>query len=120
MDEFWRIVQQPLVEECAGRTLGAAVILAVGWLAMRFLVGPLRRMLERSRADPSVASFLANSARSALIIVVVLGVLHQLGVQTASLLTLLGASALAIALSLQGSLANFASGLLILSFRMVR
>ena len=46
--------------------------------------------------------------------------LHQLGVETASLLALVGAAGLAIALSLQGSLANFASGLLILSFRTVR
>src|SRR5436309_895280 len=55
MDEFWRIAREPLVQESVGRLLGAAVILVVGWLAVRFLVGPLRRMLERSRMDPSVA-----------------------------------------------------------------
>jgi small conductance mechanosensitive channel len=109
-----------LVVDFAGRLAGAVLILVVGWLAVHFLVGPLRQLLGRSRLDPSAASFLVNSARSAILIVVILTALQQLGVQTASLLTLLGAVGLAVALSLQGSLANFASGLLVLSFRMVR
>jgi small conductance mechanosensitive channel len=67
-----------------------------------------------------VASFLVNTARTLLMFAVLLGVLNQLGVETASLLTLLGAVALAVALSLQGSLANFASGLVVLAFRIVR
>jgi small conductance mechanosensitive channel len=104
----------------AGRTLGAAIILAVGWLGVRFVVMPLRRLLERGRFDPSVASFLVNSARAVIVVVIVLGVLQQMGVQTASLLTLLGAIGLAIGIALQGFLANFASGLLVLSYRMVR
>jgi small conductance mechanosensitive channel len=119
MDQFWEMIRQPALDY-AGRALGAALILVVGWLAVHFLVGPLRRLLTRSRADPSVASFLLNTARSAILVVVILGVLQQFGISTTSLLTLLGAAGLAIALSLQGSLANFASGLLILSFRMMR
>ena len=103
-----------------GRLLGALLILGVGWLAVHYLTRPFRRLLERSRMDPSVASFLANSARTALVVVILRGVLEQLGVETTSLLTLLGATGLAIALSLQGSLANFASGLLVLAFRTVR
>jgi small conductance mechanosensitive channel len=108
-----------LVIEYLGRCLGAALILWAGWLALRFLVTPLRRMLERSRVDPAVASFLANSLRTALLVAIIIGALQQFGVTTASLLTLLGAAGLAIALSLQSTLANFASGLLVLSFRMV-
>ena len=104
----------------AHRVLAAVLILAAGWLAVRFLLGPLRRLLERGRADPSVASFLVNSLRSAIVVVVILAVLQQLGVETTSLLTVLAAAGLAVALSLQGSLANFASGLIVLSFRMVR
>jgi small conductance mechanosensitive channel len=115
MEEF----RQPAVEY-AWRVLGCAVILAVGWVALRFLVGPLRRLMERGRLDPSVAAFLVNSLRSILLVAVILAMLQQLGVHTASLLTLLGTIGLAVALSLQGSLANFASGLLVLSFRMVR
>ncbi len=103
-----------------GRFLGALLILAVGWLASRYLVGPLRRLLERTRLDPSVGSFLANTSRTVLLVIIIIAVLQQIGVEAASMLTLLGTIGLAVALSLQGSLANFASGLLVLSFRMVR
>ena len=82
--------------------------------------GPLRRGIGRTRLDPSAASFLANTARGVLLVAVVLIALDQLGVQTTSLIALLAVAGLAVGLALQGSLANFASGLLILSFRTVR
>ncbi len=104
----------------AGDIARAALILLLGWIANRLLVGPLRRLLPRSRLDASVASFLINTVRTAILLVVLLAVLHQFGLETTSLLTLLGTAGLAVALSLQGSLANFASGLLLLAFRTVR
>ena len=110
----------PWVREYAVRLVGALLILLLGWVANRLLVGPLRRLLDRSRFDTSVASFLVNSVRTALLLVVLLAVLQQFGLETTSLLTLLGTAGLAVALSLQGSLANFASGLLLLAFRTVR
>ena len=103
-----------------GRILGVILILGVGWMAVRLLVGPLRRLLERGRIDATIASFLANSLRTALVVVILVAVLQQLGVETTSILALLGAVGLAIALSLQGSLANFAAGLILVAFRMVR
>jgi small conductance mechanosensitive channel len=119
MDELWNYARLHGLE--LTERLAAALLLALlGWLAARLLVGPLQRLLSRGRLDPSVASFLISTARSALLLVVLVAVLQQLGVQTASLLALLGAAGLAIALSLQGSLANFAAGLLLLSFRIVR
>jgi small conductance mechanosensitive channel len=119
MNDFWQSLA-PILEDYANRGLRALLILAAGWLAIHFLVAPLRRVLERNRFDPSVASFLANSARTILLVAVILAILNQFGVETTSLLTLLGAVALAVALSLQSSLANFASGLVVLSFRLVR
>jgi small conductance mechanosensitive channel len=110
----------PWIHDYAPRLAGALLILLIGWLAIRFLVGPLQRLLGRSRLDVSVASFLVNSARTAILLVVLLAVLQQFGLETTSLLTLLGTVGLAVALSLQGSLANFASGLLLLAFRTVR
>ena len=104
----------------AQRAARAVAVLAGGGLAIWFVAGPFRRVLGRSRIDPSAASFLTNTVRGALLIAVVLIALDQLGVQTGSLIALLGAAGLAIGLSLQGSLANFASGLLLLSFRTVR
>jgi small conductance mechanosensitive channel len=104
----------------AERGLAALGVLVLGWLVLRFLSPPLRRVLERGRLEPLVASFLFTSIRTLLIFVILIVVLQQLGVETASLLTVLGASSVAVALSLQGSLANFASGLILLSFRLVR
>jgi small conductance mechanosensitive channel len=111
---------QHFAEVYGFRVLGAAIIVILGWAATKLLTGPLHRLMGRSRLDPTVAAFLFNSLRGIILFAVILVVLQQLGVETASLLTLLGATGLAVALSLQGSLANFASGLLVLSFRMVR
>jgi small conductance mechanosensitive channel len=119
MEEFWNTLRTRGVE-LGGRVGAAVFVVVLGWLALRILLGPLRRMLGRSRLDPSVASFLVSTARSVLWLVILAAVLQQLGVETASLLTLLGTIGLAVALSLQGSLANFASGLLVLSFRILR
>jgi small conductance mechanosensitive channel len=99
---------------------GAVLILFLGWIATRLLVGPLRRVLARSRLDVSLASFLVHSVRTAILLFVLVAVLQQFGLETTSLLTLLGTAGLAVVLSLQGSLANFASGLMVLAFRTVR
>jgi small conductance mechanosensitive channel len=108
------------MREYAGRGAGAALILLLGWVANGLLIGPLRQLLGRSRLDVSVASFLVSSVRTAILLAVVLAVFQQFGLETTSLLTLLGTAGLAVALSLQGSLANFASGLMVLAFRTVR
>jgi small conductance mechanosensitive channel len=108
------------VREYSLRLAGAVLILFLGWFANRLLIGPLRNVLARSRLDLSLASFLVNSVRTAILLFVLIAVLQQFGLETTSLLTLLGTAGLAVALSLQGSLANFASGLLVLAFRTVR
>jgi small conductance mechanosensitive channel len=98
----------------------AALALVIGGLAIWFVSGPLRRILARSQIDPTAASFLVNTGRGVLLVAVILIALDQLGVQTTSLIALLGAAGLAIGLALQGSLANFASSLLLVSFRTIR
>jgi small conductance mechanosensitive channel len=119
MDGFWQELLRR-AEMYSGHLAGAALILLVGIVALRYLVVPFRRLLERGRLEPSTASFLANSVRALLIVVIVIGVLQQFGVETTSLLTVLAASGLAIALSLQNTLTNFTAGLVLLSFRMLR
>ncbi len=115
MEEAWKLAEPYVLH-----VLQVLAILVVGWLALHFLVGPLRRLLERGRVEPATASFLSNSARTLVLVGVLLAVLQGFGVPTASLLTLLGTVGLAVALSLKDSLANFAAGLLVLSFRIVR
>ncbi len=119
MEQFWQVLRQA-ADLYAGRVVSALVILGVGFLALRYLVTPLRRVFERGRMEPSTASFIASSLRGVVIVVIAVGVLQQLGVETTSLLTVLAAGGLAIALSLQNTLVNFTAGLLLLSFRMLR
>src|SRR6185437_11830991 len=119
MGDWWQHIP-PWLRDYGIRLAGAVLIVLLGWVANRLLIGPLARLVTRSRLDVSVASFLVNTARTAILIVVLLAVLQQFGLETTSLLTLLGTAGLAIALSLQGSLANFASGLMLLAFRTVR
>jgi small conductance mechanosensitive channel len=119
MPQLWDALRKDL-PLYAGKLLAVVVVIALGWLVLRYLVGPLRRLLGRSRLDQAVASFVLNSARALILVAVLLAVLQQVGVEATSLLALLGAAGLAIALSLQTSLANFASGLVLLAFRTVR
>lgn len=119
MDQIWQDLRSQ-AHLYGGRIAGAAVILALGFVALRYLIVPFRRLLERGRVEASTASFLANSTRGLLFVVIVIGVLQQFGVETTSLLTVLAAGGLAVALSLQNALANFTAGLLLLSFHMLR
>jgi small conductance mechanosensitive channel len=119
MNGLWTTFQQ-WAEPYIGRVIGAAVILLVGMVILKLVIAPLRRLLQRGRMESSGASFFANTARGLILAVVVIGVLGQLGVETTSLLAILAAAGLAIALSLQNMLSNFTAGLLLLAFRMVR
>lgn len=112
LEAFWH--------EYGGRIVGFFLVLVIGWSVLRRLVGSMKEGLARTKVDATVASFLTNTVQAALVIVIVFILLQLAGVQAGSLLTLVGAIGVAVALALQGSLANFASGLLLLSFRLVR
>lgn len=95
----------------------AAIILFAGlWLAKR-LKGWARKLMTKSGMDIMLAAFLSNIAHVLMIAFVIIAALGQLGIQTTSLVAIVGAAGLAIGLSLQNSLANFASGVLIIAFR---
>ncbi len=119
MDRFWEVFWVS-VYPWLWNGFGAVLILVVGLLVLRYLMPPLRRGLERSRMEPSLVSFLTNSVRGILLVVIGIGILQRLGVPTGSLLTVLAAAGLAVALSLQNTLANFTAGLVLLSFRLLR
>jgi small conductance mechanosensitive channel len=100
------------------RVLYAAALLVVGlWLAF-FVSGIARRHAEKNpRIDTTLGAFLSRAVRYCLITIVLIIVLQMFGVQTASLVAVLGASALAIGLALQGTLSNVASGIMIALIR---
>jgi small conductance mechanosensitive channel len=99
------------------RMIGAAAILIFGrWIA-KFLTKAVRKVMVKAHFDETLKRFLCNLIYAVLMIMVIIAAINQLGVQTTSLLAVLGAAGLAIGLALQGSLSNFASGILIVAFR---
>lgn len=96
------------------------VILIVGmWLARR-ITNIVRKMMIRREVDLTITHFLANLCYGILIAFVLIAVLSQVGVQTASIIAVLGAAGLAVGFALQGTLSNFASGIMLIALRPVR
>jgi len=99
------------------KVIAAIVILILGrWVAMGFRK-LIERMMKSSKLEPTIISFIGNLTYVALLIFFIIAALNQLGIQTASFIAVIGAAGLAIGLALQGSLANFASGFLMILFR---
>jgi small conductance mechanosensitive channel len=97
--------------------LSAVLIFVIGrWIA-KLVTSWIRKALARTGMEDTLERFLCNIIYTALMAVVIITTIGQLGVETTSLLAIFGAAGLAIGLSLQGSLANFASGVLIVAFR---
>ena len=95
----------------------ALVIFFVGRLVARLLVRGLHKVLQRQQVDKTLETFVCNLAGMVLLVFVVIAAISALGIQTASFIAVLGAAGLAVGLALQGSLSNFAAGVLIVLFR---
>ena len=97
--------------------IGAILVLLIGWWVARMLTSLVRRMMTRANVDATLTAFVSNISYMALMALVVISALGQLGVATTSFAAILGASALAIGFALQGSLGNFAAGVMLILFR---
>ena len=95
----------------------AIIILIVGRWVARLFSKLIQRVMKKREVDETLRSFAGNLTYYALLTFVVLAALGQLGIQTTSFIAVIGAAGLAIGLALQGSLANFASGFLMIMFR---
>lgn len=95
----------------------ALLIFFIGRIVVRMVVGVLGRLLIRAKMDEMLVDFIKSIANAALLLFVIIAALDQLGVDTTSLVALLGAAGLAVGLALQGSLQNFASGVMLIVFR---
>ncbi len=98
----------------------ALIILVVGLWVIRLINGLVHRFFERKDYDEALETFLQSFIRIGLKLLLFVLVITQLGVKSSSLVAMLGAAGLAIGLALQGSLANFAGGVLILLFKPFR
>lgn len=96
----------------------ALTILIIGFMIAGWAKRLVTRMLSKNdRIDDTLTSFFASAVRYLVIIFTVLAVLDRFGVETASLIAILGAASLAIGLALQGTLSNLAAGVMLLVFR---
>lgn len=99
------------------KVLSAFLVLAIGYSLMRILLSLLQTALRRTVHDPTVRRYVVSATRIMLWVILILLLLGIFGIQTTSLVTILGAAGLAIGLALQGSLSNFAAGFMLLLFR---
>lgn len=95
----------------------ALTIFIVGRMAIGLVVRGISKGMDKNGVDKTLTSFVCNLTRTALLIMVVIAAIGQLGIQTTSFIAIFGAAGLAVGLALQGSLSNFASGVLIVLFR---
>ncbi len=99
------------------KAVAAVVVFVVGRWVAKGLTKFLENIMNKRQVDPTIISFIAHMIYIALLVFVVLAALGQLGIQTTSFIAVIGAAGLAIGLALQGSLANFAAGFLMIIFR---
>jgi len=98
----------------------ALAIFYVGKMAISLVVRGLRKVMRRQEVDKTLETFISNLVRMVLLVVVIIAAIGQIGIETTSFIAIFGAAGLAVGLALQGSLSNFAAGVLIVLFRPYR
>jgi len=120
LTEFYNEASNFLIEQgpiWLTNIVAAIVVLFLGWVAARIFRSIFNRALKRSRIDDTLSGFLSNIAYALMVVLVLIAVLNQLGINTTSLAAVVGAAGLAVGLALQSSLSNFASGIMLILFR---
>ena len=99
------------------KLISALLILFIGLYAVRLVNRLVRRIMVKRELDPTLSTFLADSLLWAMRFILFVTFISKLGIETSSFVAILGAIGLAVGLSLQGSLSNFAGGVLIILFK---
>ncbi len=107
----------PLLLNYAGKMTLALVTLLGGWWLINTLTDKVGHLLSQREVDPALHGFVRSLASMSLKVLLLISVASMIGVETTSFIAMIGAAGLAIGLALQGSLANFAGGVLIMLFR---
>lgn len=116
----WLANNQTLLLEYAVNLVAAVLILIIGLFVAKMAGKAVSRLLAIRGVDITVSDFLSAIVRYAMIAFTLIAVLGRLGVQTTSVIAVMGAAGLAIGLALQGSLSNLAAGVLLVVFRPIR
>ncbi len=102
------------------RVLGAIVILVIGRIVANVLGNAAGKAMSKGNAEEALKRFVVSLVKATIMVFAVIAALNKFGVQTTSFVAVLGAAGLAVGLALQGSLSNFAAGVLILVFKPFR
>lgn len=95
----------------------ALVIFIVGRIVAKLIVSLIEKVLAKAKMDDILINFISSILNGVLLLFIIVAALDQLGVDTTSLIALMGAAGLAVGLALQGSLQNFAAGVMLIIFR---
>jgi len=123
LESYDRIIEtvQELGVKYGMKAIGAIAILIIGmWVAKKIKQITIKLMLRDSKVDNTLVTFVSSLIHVTLQVFVILAALETLDVRTTSLIALLGAAGLAVGLALQGSLSNFAAGVLMIIFKPFR
>lgn len=113
----WLTNNSDLLIQYGVNIISAILILFIGNLIVKTIAGSVANVLMEKEMDKAVVDFIQGIVRYTLFIIVLVAALSRIGVQTASVVAIIGAAGLAVGLALQGSLSNFAAGVLIVAFR---
>ncbi|MFZ4833416.1 small-conductance mechanosensitive channel MscS [Rouxiella sp. Mn2063] len=116
----WLVRNQELLIHYAVNIVSAIAILIIGLIIAKAVSGAVSRVMQLRGIDLTVSDFLSAMVRYAIIAFTLIAVLGRIGVQTTSVIAVLGAAGLAVGLALQGSLSNLAAGVLLVVFRPFR
>lgn len=119
MTEVWTYLQHAVQMYALDVLIGILIFVIGHWFA-KVMVKLTRRLMDRRQVDATLSRFATSLLFALLMAVVIIAALGQLGVQTTSLVAIVGAAGLAVGLALQGSLSNFASGVMLIMFRPFR
>ena len=123
----WATIPELLLEKGVGlgidlgiKVATALAIFLIGKFLIKILVRGIGKVMQKQGVDKTLETFICNLVRISLMVVVVIAAIGAIGIQTTSFIAIFGAAGLAVGLALQGSLSNFASGVLIILFRPYR
>ncbi len=111
------VTLQELATTWGLRVLGALAFLLVGRIVARSVGRSVERALKRSHFDETLTPFIGNTVYTLVLLAVVIAAAGMVGIQAGSFIAIIGAAGLAVALAFQGTLSNFASGIMLLTFR---
>ncbi len=116
MENFFETMKTWLMSY-SPNALAALVIFFAGWMVAKVLTKTVRRLLHRAHMDETLSVFLSRLAHALFLAFVVVAAIQKLGVDTTSFVAIVAAAGLAIGFALQGSLSNFAAGVMIIALR---